>query len=590
MRNGLRRFGFLLAFALFAVSASAAEQDWVKKSNENSMLVVQSIARFNPESAQQLGAEGFDEQIIDLNPHVYERLLKDMQTVRAELEKRAKTEKDPRVLQDLEILTQGIDDNIHSVELQHKYMLPYAGLPQTLFNGLRALLDPQIPKERQQAAVERVRKYAGLAKGYKPITELAEARTEERMDKGLLGPYKGEVEQDLGNTPRFMGGIRKLFENSGLDGWQEPLTTLEGQVQGYTDWVKSTILPLARDDYRQPPEIYADNLKQFGVDRSPEELIERATASFMEIRDEMRALAPQVAKERGLKTTDYHEVIKALKSKQITGDDVMPFFKKRLSEIEDIVRRERIVTIPEREAQIRLATEAETANQPAPHLDLPRLIGNTGEYATFVLPLNVPKEDGTSALPYDDFTNDAAAWTLTVHEARPGHELQFSSMLEHGVSIARAVFAFNSVNVEGWALYAEAVMKPYLPLDGQMMSLQARLMRAARAFLDPMLNLGMITPDQARSFLMDEVVLSEAMAKQEVDRYTFRLPGQATSYFYGYKRLESLRTKTQLALRDRFNLQEYHDFILSQGLLPPDLLQKAVMEQFIPEHQKPTAH
>ena len=86
---------------------------------------------------------------------------------------------------------------------------------------------------------------------------------------------------------------------------------------------------------------------------------------------------------------------------------------------------------------------------------------------------------------FDDFTFDAASWTLTAHEARPGHELQFASLVEKGVSLARAVFAFNSVNVEGWALYAEAEMKPYLPLDGQLIGLQHRLMRAARAFLDP---------------------------------------------------------------------------------------------------------
>lgn len=47
------------------------------------------------------------------------------------------------------------------------------------------------------------------------------------------------------------------------------------------------------------------------------------------------------------------------------------------------------------------------------------------------------------------------------------------------------LFAFNSVNVEGWGLYAEAEMKPFEPLDGQLIALQHRLLRAARAFLDP---------------------------------------------------------------------------------------------------------
>ena len=181
---------------------------------------------------------------------------------------------------------------------------------------------------------------------------------------------------------------------------------------------------------------------------------------------------------------------------------------------------------------------------------MPRLLGNTGERGVFVLPLRVPTTGagGSQVKGYDDFTFDAASWTLTVHEARPGHELQFASIVEKGVSAARAVFAANSVNIEGWALYMEAEMKPYLPLDGQLISLQHRLLRAARAFLDPELQLGRVSPDDALRFLMDEVVLSEPMARQEVERYTFRSPGQATSYFYGYTRWMQLRSQAETAL------------------------------------------
>ena len=114
-------------------------------------------------------------------------------------------------------------------------------------------------------------------------------------------------------------------------------------------------------------------------------------------------------------------------------------------------------------------------------------------------------------------------------------------MVEHGVSQARAIYAFNSTNVEGWGLYAERIVQPFMPADGQLISLQNRLMRAARAFLDPQLQSGKVTPEQAFKVLREDVVLSEAMARQEVDRYTFRAPGQATSYFYGYTRLIATR-------------------------------------------------
>ena len=158
-------------------------------------------------------------------------------------------------------------------------------------------------------------------------------------------------------------------------------------------------------------------------------------------------------------------------------------------------------------------------------------------------------------------------------------------MVERGVSQARSLFAFNSVNHEGWALYAEYEMVPYEPLDGQLIALQLRLLRAARAMLDPMLNLGLTDRDTAFRVLTQDVVLSNPMARQEVDRYTFRMPGQAGSYFYGYSRILQLRAETELALGAKFDRLAFNNFLLDQGLLPPDLMAKAVREEFVPQHK-----
>jgi uncharacterized protein (DUF885 family) len=242
--------------------------------------------------------------------------------------------------------------------------------------------------------------------------------------------------------------------------------------------------------------------------------------------------------------------------------------------------REDIISLPERDAGIRIASEAETAVQPAAHLDIPRLLGNTGEYPYFVIPKLTQNDDGSWQQTDDTYV--AGSWTLTAHEARPGHEMQFSSIIESGVSIARALFAFNSANVEGWGLYAEAIVRPYMPLDAQLISLQYRLMRAARMFLDPMLNLGLITPEEAKRLIMEDVALGESWAQNEIERYTYRIPGQATAYYYGYNKMQALRTQTELRLRDRFDQRAFHDFVLAQGILPPDILKEAVMNEFVP--------
>jgi hypothetical protein len=297
-------------------------------------------------------------------------------------------------------------------------------------------------------------------------------------------------------------------------------------------------------------------------------------------------MAPLVAREKGWKLTDYRDVLRELKKHPIVGEAILPHYQARIREVEDIIRREKIVTLPARDMQIELASEAESAAIPAPNMRMPRLIGNRGEKGTFVLPLRIPAGPGEPSKQFDDFSFEAASWTLTAHEGRPGHELQFSAIVEKGVSIARALFAMNSVNAEGWGLYAEAELQPYEPLEGQFIALQHRLMRAARAFLDPGLQLGTIDREEAYRVLREEVGLSDAMATQEVDRYTFLAPGQATAYFVGYNRLLEIRADAERMLADRFDRLAFNDFILAQGLLPPRLLRKAVMEDLVPSAAK----
>jgi uncharacterized protein (DUF885 family) len=130
------------------------------------------------------------------------------------------------------------------------------------------------------------------------------------------------------------------------------------------------------------------------------------------------------------------------------------------------------------------------------------------------------------------------------------------------------------------------MMQPYEPAEGQLMTLQLRMLRAARAFLDPGLQSGKFTTDDAYKVLEDDVMLSHAFATEEVERFTYRMPGQANSYFYGYTRLLQLRKDTEAALGKKFDQKKFHDFLLAQGLLPPDLMRKAVMENFVPSQKK----
>jgi hypothetical protein len=570
----------LLIVTLAAPAAFAAQPSWIEESNRHSQVLLEVMARYNAEAASSFGVEGRDGEVFDLKPRVLERQEADIAAAIARLEGLKAAATDPLVRRDLDILIGAARDQKQTIELNRRLTLPFFDVGQAVFRGFQDLLDARIPKSRQKAALTRLHKYVGAEKGHEPITVLARARYEEVAGNAqLIGPWIVEAQQYLANQPRYLDGIQKLLEGSGLKGWQKDMKTLRTQFDDYAKWVTATVLPRARKTSQLPAELYADNLKGFGVDMDPREIMARALASYQQTRSEMEPLARYVAHERKWSKTDYRDVIRELKKQRIPDDQLLALYTGRLEQIEAIIRRENLVALPTRKAVIRLATAAESAASPAPHIDPPRLVGNTGEPAEFVLPTSNPNAAPGSVM--DDFNYDAIAWTLTAHEARPGHELQFAGILEAGVSTARVVFALNSANVEGYALYAEAVLKKFLPPEGQIGALQMRMLREARAFLDPMLNLGLLQPDAAKRFLMEEVMLSEPMAKQEVDRYTFMAPGQATSYFYGYSRLNALRTRIELALAGKFDERRYHDFIVAQGPLPFDLLEQAAEEEFL---------
>ncbi len=562
--------------------ASANHTDWVVESNEYSELVTQLFGKYVPELLTKLGDERFDESIRQYPLDSNELARKDETLLIATLEKGRREETDPAVLQDIDILIHLLDLDIELTDVEESLMLPYFDLAKQVYTGLRPLLDAQVSAERREFALVRLRKYTGLDNDLEPLGSQIETYVRARLDDpGLLGPFKGEIETDLALAPRIADGLGKMFAQFEIPDYEEPLEILRQQIEKHAEFIQAEVLPRAREDFRLPPELYALRLQEIGIDMPIPELTSRARTSFREIQNEMQALAVQIAKQRDFASTDYRDVIRELKEEQLAADEIVDFYQETIKSVEAIIREQEVVTLPSRVLQVRIANEAEEAVIRAATIRWPNLLGDAAEVGEIILPVRRPKSDPADDLKFDDFTHRSAAWSLVIHEGRPGHELQMASIMEKGVSTARAFYAFNSTNVEGWALYVEAVMKPYLPLDAQLISLQHRLLRAARAFLDPGLQSGEITTEQAARILFHDVVLSAAVVDQELERYTSDSPGQATSYFCGYQRLTELRARVELLQGDTFNQKAFHNFILGQGLLPPSALSQAVMKDFV---------
>ncbi|MBT8292842.1 MAG: DUF885 domain-containing protein, partial [Eudoraea sp.] len=512
----------LLFFTVISSGIYAQDTpEWIAESNKHTEKLLDVIAKHSPESAARLGIEGLDDEIRDLSEGFNERAVLDLNQAKEHLKTQLAETENELVKQDLLILIESAENNIEEIHLEETNLLPYNNATSLIYNGIRGLLEDRIPQERRLDALVRLKRYVGNEKGYKPLTILAREEMEREWNKNndRIAPFKDEVERDLKTSDEYIKEIEGLFKKYEIKGFENDYKKLVSQLESYHNYIREEVLPNTRTDFKLPLAIYSFSLKEYGVDMPIEELQRRAMVGFKELQTQLQVLGKIIATKNNYPSDDYRDVLRAMKKEQLDSANILTVYRQQIKEIEAIIKDRQLLTLPDREMVIRLASPAESAAAPAPFMSPPRLIGNTGEYGEFVLPLKATGgSDGTS-LKIDDFTHLAASWPLTAHEGRPGHELQFTAMVERGVSQARVIFATNSVNIEGWALYAEEIIQPFLPIEGQFMTLWSRLVRSGRAFLDPGLNLGTITAEDARYILSQEIGLSEALVRSELERY-----------------------------------------------------------------------
>jgi uncharacterized protein (DUF885 family) len=168
---------------------------------------------------------------------------------------------------------------------------------------------------------------------------------------------------------------------------------------------------------------------------------------------------------------------------------------------------------------------------------------------------------------------DFALRSLVYHETVPGHHFQIG-LTNEDTSLPRFMqmraFGGISASSEGWALYAERLAAESGwyegDVEGLIGELDSMLFRARRLVVDTGLHAKGWTRQQAIDY---------GLPPSEVDRYVV-FPGQACSYMIGQLKLVELRERARAALGEDFSIREYHNLVLSLGIIPLSLLEREV--------------
>jgi uncharacterized protein (DUF885 family) len=265
-----------------------------------------------------------------------------------------------------------------------------------------------------------------------------------------------------------------------------------------------------------------------------------------------------------------------------TKEAQFAFFQEQLDTLRAFVSSKQIVTVPDYVGRMKIVETPPFLQPilPGPSMNPPPILSKQVDGVYFVPPPN-PQMGKTAASGaiFEDFDRDRVLMT-SGHEGIPGHFLQLS-IAKHNPDPVRR-FSFDSVFAEGWAFYEEALLEREglygNDLDGRYAVAQFERLRGARAIVDTKLATGAWSYDQAVKWFAANAGVDRTTAVGEVSRFALG-PGQAFDYAVGKTQIEDLLARYKEKKGNAFNLQAFHDDLLSHGTVPVSIVASEMLAE-----------
>jgi hypothetical protein len=469
------------------------------------------------------------------------------------------------------------DANLRVLDLNEKYAR--LTIPNTYFNTMFDAIDPLmfmfiqtfllLQERGVDAATQRFDLYLYGQDDHPPFIQGIQHYLEEK-----IAQYTQE-ERKILYPPRKL--IQNIITQSNKLKFLLPITltkiwgatsktwNLWTQVNAYIKFLETIILLHCSDEYILPEELYKAymNLQGIYVD-DPKTLAIQAFEHFEKANKEFSDLSKGLSVRYKIKSALPNEIMNELKWKTASKsqNEALNLYKEIATEIETLIKNHDLFDLPENDMLIRLSGTLEGKIVPASRCTPPKVFNNNGEFRPELV-LADWKNNG----------NKFSANFLVAHEGRPGHDLHFSSILDQDQNYLRTNLLFDFATIEGWACYAEHILLPFYTNDEQRISeWDFQRFISLKAALCIQLMLGEKNHAEIKDELMSALGISETIADMAIARFAGSLGlGQAICYYYGQQRLLKLKEDLELKLGNQFNLKEFHNAVLSYGILSIDL-------------------
>ena len=181
-KPGLLTAILIVTLCAFAQKPASAPS-WIAASNNYANMLLAIQMKHTPEFGSQQGLSQFDTKASQPTLADEDQERRETEAVLEKFKAAAGQRQQEQVEQDLQIMIRKIQLNFKEQDFQRAHDVPFFDPSRAVFGGLQILLDAQTPADRRPAAVARLRAYAGLEPGYKPLAEILKQRVIEQMAK-----------------------------------------------------------------------------------------------------------------------------------------------------------------------------------------------------------------------------------------------------------------------------------------------------------------------------------------------------------------------------------------------------------------------
>ncbi len=561
-------------------TAIAAQQTWKQQLEKVSDEYFDQVYfRYAPSTATMIGFHQYDSQLEDFSrPAIdaeiaalksFEKLLEAIQPDNSPADFVPRTDREMLLA------------NIHSQLLTLETIRPWAknadNYSSACANAAFVLMERKFapPDERLRSLIAREKQMPTL---------LAAART------NLQNPPHIFTEIAIEQLPDIIRFFERDVPQAFADA-QDPAVKAEfaktnaaviAALNNYLAWLKSDLLPHSNGDFRIGAETFHKKLEYDEmVDLPLDKLLEIGWADLRRNQEHFKQVAHELEPDK-----DPHAVLEELGADHPAPNQLLNSFRATFNSLADFIRAHHIVTIPSDVRPIVEETPPFMRATTFASMDTPGPFEKHATEAYFNVTLPDPKMTSAEVEGYMHSFNIGTVISTAVHEAYPGHYVQFL-WVPQAPSKVRKILGANT-NAEGWAHYCEQMMldegygqpgagakderEAKLLRLGQ---LQDALLRNARFIVGIEMHTGKMSIEQAEEFFQSEGYQSKETAVVE----TKRGAGDPTYLYYTLGKLQIMKLREDLKKKEgaAFSLEKFHDDFLKQGFPPIKIVREALL-------------